>query len=144
MIYSFQRSILTSVLILFSMLGYSQFLSTEKYPIYDGRDLGLTYTPSASTFKIWSPVAEKAELILYRSSLGQDKIASYPMQRSSAGTWVKKLDRNLKGVYYVFRIFTHGKWLAEVPDPYAKAVGTNGKRAVVIDLKETKIAATCN
>lgn len=137
MINSFQRSILTSVLILFSMLGYSQFLSTEKYPVYDGRDLGLTYTPSASTFKIWSPVAEKAELILYRSSLGQDKIASYPMQRSSAGTWVKKLDRNLKGVYYVFRIFTHGKWLAEVPDPYAKAVGTNGRRAVVIDLKET-------
>jgi len=25
----------------------------------------------------------------------------------------------------------------EVPDPYAKAVGTNGKRAMVVDLKKT-------
>ena len=137
MIKSFQKSIYTFILILLSMLGYSQFLSTEKYPVYDGKDLGLMYTPTASTFKIWSPVAEKAELILYKSSLGQDKIAVYPMARSTSGTWVKKVDRNLKGVYYVFRIFSHGKWLAEVPDPYAKAVGTNGKRAVVIDLKET-------
>jgi pullulanase len=31
----------------------------------------------------------------------------------------------------------NNKWLAEVPDPNAKAVGTDGKRAVVVDLKET-------
>ena len=34
----------------------------------------------------------------------------------------------------------NGKWLNEVPDPYAKAVGVNGKRAMVVDLKETNPA----
>ena len=119
------------------MFGYSQFLSAEKYPEYKGSDLGLTYTPVSSTFRIWSPVAEKAEIIFYKTSLGSDKIESLAMERSVSGTWVKKVDRNLKGVFYVFRIFHHGKWLDEVPDPYAKAVGTNGKRAMVLDLKDT-------
>jgi pullulanase len=119
------------------MFGYSQFLSIEKYPPYSGSDLGLTYTPASSTFRIWSPVAEKAELILYKSSLGKDRIETIQLERSVSGTWMKKVNKDLKGIYYVFRIFHHGKWLDEVPDPYAKAVGTNGRRAVVVDLKET-------
>jgi pullulanase len=132
-----RKSFITIFFILFAMLGFSQFLSTEKYPVYTGNDLGLIYTPGVSVFRIWSPVAEKAELILYKTSLGKDRIETLQMDRSVSGTWVKKVNRDLKGVYYVFRIFSNGKWHDEVPDPYAKAVGTNGRRAVVIDLKET-------
>jgi len=47
------------------------------------------------------------------------------------------LKGNYKGSYYTFCIEQDGKWLAEVPDPYAKAVGTNGKRAMVVDLNKT-------
>ena len=32
----------------------------------------------------------------------------------------------------------------EVPDPYAKAVGVNGKRAMIIDLNETNPAGWAN
>jgi pullulanase len=109
----------------------------RKISEYKGGDLGLTYTASASHFRIWSPTAEKAEIILYGSSLGNDKKVSYLMQKGENGTWKISLPWNLKGTYYVFRIQTQGKWLAEVPDPYAKAVGTNGRRAIVVDLKET-------
>ncbi|MFN6375434.1 MAG: type I pullulanase [Chitinophagia bacterium] len=132
-----RKTIIISFFILNAMLGFSQFFSTEKYPVYEGNDLGLSYTPSMSAFRIWSPVAEKVELILYKSSLGKDKIETLSMDRSVSGTWVKKVNRDLKGVYYVFRIYSHGKWLDETPDPYAKSVGTNGRRAVVVDLKET-------
>ena len=45
-----------------------------------------------------------------------------------------------KGKYYTFSIEYNGQWLDEVPDPYAKAVGTNGKRAMIIDLKATNPA----
>jgi pullulanase len=48
-----------------------------------------------------------------------------------------KSRRRLKGKFYVFKVQINGKWLNEVPDPYAKAVGVNGKRAMVVDLKET-------
>lgn len=118
-------------------IGFGQYFSTEKFPVYKGNDLGLIYTPTVSHFRIWSPTAEKAEIILYGSSLGNEQKRTYPMQRAENGTWKISLPGNQKGVYYVFRIQQQGKWLAEVPDPYAKAVGTNGKRAIVIDLKDT-------
>ncbi|MCC6723674.1 MAG: hypothetical protein IT258_04140, partial [Saprospiraceae bacterium] len=30
-------------------------LELDNFPSYNGKDLGLTYTPKASTFKVWSP-----------------------------------------------------------------------------------------
>jgi pullulanase len=117
--------------------AFGQFSSKEDYPVYNGSDLGLVYSPASSTFRIWSPIAEKVELIFYKNSFEKNKVASYEMERAASGTWIKTIPQNLKGVYYVFRIFSHRQWSDEVPDPYAKAVGTNGKRAVVIDLKDT-------
>lgn len=119
------------------MYGFSQFFSTEKYPVYQGNDLGLTYSKESSTFKIWSPPADKAVLVLYKTSSGGQPVEAFDMEKGPQGTWTKTVHRNLKGTYYVFKIFSKGKWFNEVPDPYAKAVGTNGKRAVVVDLKET-------
>ena len=115
----------------------SQILNIDAYPTYNGSDLGLTYNKNSSTFKIWSPFAEKAEIIFYKSSLGNDKIDSLELDRSIDGTWVKTISRDLKNLYYVFRVNINGKWYNEVPDPYAKSVGANGKRAMVIDLDET-------
>ena len=36
------------------------------------------------------------------------------------------------------------KWMNEVPDPYAKIVGVNGRRAMIADLKETNPAGWAN
>ena len=114
-----------------------QYFNTDQYPVYAGNDLGLGYSPKVSAFRIWSPVAEQTELILYAKSTGGEPLATIPMQASVQGTWVAKVERDLKGTYYAFRVKVKGQWLAEVPDPYAKAVGTNGKRAVVVDLAES-------
>jgi pullulanase len=120
-----------------STASFSQYSNEKEYPLYAGNDLGLQYSNSSSSFKIWSPTAQKAELVFYKSALGNDQIASYEMLKSKQGTWVKKIDRDIKNIYYVFRVLIDGKWLDEVPDPYAKAVGTNGKRAMVVDLKDS-------
>jgi pullulanase len=34
----------------------------------------------------------------------------------------------------VYKVKVYGEWRKEVPDPYAMAVGVNGKRAQVIDM----------
>lgn len=117
--------------------GYGQFLDTKIYPVYQGNDLGLTYSPEQSSFKIWSPTADAASIIFYSSPLGKDLIERVPMSQSENGTWTITINKNLKGQYYVFQVLVNDNWLAEVPDPYAKAVGTDGKRAVVVDLKES-------
>ncbi|MEY3542245.1 MAG: type pullulanase [Bacteroidota bacterium] len=135
------RNSISSLFLLFMMLnvhqGHGQFLDTKIYPVYQGDDLGLVYSPEQSRFKIWSPTAEAASIIFYSSPLGNDQIERVPMVKSKNGTWAITINKNLKGQYYVFQVLVNNKWLAEVPDPYAKAVGTDGKRAVVIDLKET-------
>lgn len=117
------------------MHGKSQ--TTGNYPVYTGSDLGLTFTPQRSTFKIWAPTATKAQLKLYSQATGGEPTKTVELQRSAQGTWTISLPGNYEGSYYTFRIQHNGQWLNEVPDPYAKAVGTNGKRALVADLKKT-------
>jgi pullulanase len=132
-----RKSILIFLLMIQGMFGFSQFFNTEHYPAYAGTDLGLKYSAASSSFRIWSPTAEIVELVFYSSSLGNEHREALNMEKGENGTWVKTVMGNKKGIYYAFRIFTKGRWLHEVPDPYAKAVGTNGKRAVVVDMNET-------
>ncbi len=109
----------------------------ENYPAYTGTDLGLSFSPKQSVFKIWAPTATKAQLKLYRLPLGGTATRTVDLKKGAQGTWAITLQGNYEGVYYAFCIEHEGKWLNEVPDPYAKAVGTNGKRAMVVDVKKT-------
>jgi len=110
---------------------------TTNYPIYNGNDLGLTYTPKASTFKIWAPTATAARINLYQTDLGGVSDHTANMQKASNGVWVITIPVDLKNQYYTFQVLINNNWSTEQLDPYAKASGTNGVRAQVIDLKET-------
>ena len=110
---------------------------TETFTIYTGKDLGLTYTPQQAQFKIWAPTASKAQLKLYSAPLGGTPTQVIDLKKATEGTWAATLTGNYAGNYYTFCIEYKGKWLSEVPDPYAKAVGTNGRRAMVVDLTKT-------
>lgn len=123
--------------ILASSLSMEAQYRIDRYPAYHGNDLGLTYTASVSTFRIWSPPASEVELKLYASGSGGEVQRTIAMQRSESGTWVTKIDSDLKGMYYTVRAKIDGKWNNEVTDPYARAAGVNGARAMVVDLKET-------
>ena len=107
------------------------------YPVYSGKDLGLTYTPTAATFKIWAPTATAAKLNLYKSDLGGTATRSIAMNQGVNGVWYLTVPENLKNSYYTFQVNIGNTWSEEVVDPYAKACGTNGVRAQVIDLMET-------
>lgn len=109
----------------------------QNYPAYKGTDLGLTYSPAAASFRIWSPVAEAAQLLLYKEAIGGIPFQSIGLTKGPDGTWYTKVGKDLKGVYYAFRVMIGKKWNAEVPDPYVRSVGVNGKRGVVLDLKTT-------
>ncbi len=112
----------------------------ESFPTYNGTDLGLTYTPQKSTFRIWAPTATNVQLKMYKESLDGEALQTIAMNKAENGTWIATLLGNQKGKYYTFRVEYNGKWLDEVTDPYAKAVGINGKRAMVIDLQQTNPA----
>ena len=129
-------------LMIISWLLYTFSAKTQRsiyntYPVYKGTDLGLIYTPKMSTFKIWAPTAEQALLVFYNSGDGGEQTTLTNLKKDINGTWSARVDGDLKGKFYVFKVQVNGKWLNEVPDPYAKAVGVNGKRAMVVDLKDT-------
>jgi pullulanase len=107
------------------------------YPVYAGTDLGVTYTPRKTTLKVWSPPASAMRLNLYRNSTGNEKPETITCKKAGNGVWMAELNGDYKGSFYTFQAQIAGKWLEENPDPYAKAVGVNGKRGQIIDLKET-------
>lgn len=109
----------------------------EKYPAYHGDDLELVYTPERSAFTLWAPTADQVRLNLYDAGTGGEPVERLEMKASDAGTWRLAVDRDLKGSFYTFQIEKDGKWLAETPGIWARAVGVNGDRAAVIDLQET-------
>lgn len=117
--------------------GKTQVTDFSKYPAYNRNDLGLTYSATESWFRIWAPVARQVQLLLYKDGEGGEPMAAYDMVKAGGGTVVIKIPGDLKGRFYTFRAKINDQWMAEVPDPYAKAVGVNGKRAMVVDLKDT-------
>jgi len=126
------------ILQLFS--GKAQKDIFTKYPVYNGNDLGLTYSADKSTFRIWAPTAENAQLILYTEGHGGEAGKFFEMEKSTGGTWLLVLPGNQSGKFYTFRVKVLGEWSAEVPDPYAKSVGINGMRAMIMDLNQTNPA----
>jgi pullulanase len=117
-----------------------EYGSYDEYPVYNGTDLGLTYSPQRSTFRIWSPPADEARIHLYDAGLGGSPLKTIPMKKGPQGTWEAVVKEDLKGKYYAFQVNIAGEWLKEVPDPYVKAVGANGRRGMVVDMAETNPA----
>lgn len=116
----------------------------KDYPVYTGKDLGVTYTRTGTILKIWSPPAEEMKLKLYKTSTGNDLTEEIYCSKGDNGVWKAELKGDRKNQYYTFQARIKGKWNDENPDPYARAVGVNGKRGQIIDLSETNPAGWDN
>lgn len=93
-------------------------------------------TGEGTSFLLWSPLSEKAELRFYKEGEGGSPFFQTEMKKEKKGIWSYKTEENLHGVYYDFRTVTKGEE-AVFGDPYARACGVNGKRSMAVDLKET-------
>ena len=124
-------------LFVISHYGYSQQIDYNSYPVYEGNDLGLTYSASHSIFRIWSPPASEVQLIFYKTGIGGKPVSTLSMKKGAHGTWSATVTGDQKGKFYVFRAKIEGIWMEEVTDPYAKIVGVNGKRGMVGSLAAT-------
>jgi pullulanase len=117
-----------------------QIPSYDDYPVYTGHDLGVTYTPLKTIFKVWAPKAFEVKLRLYAAGDGGNALETINMAKAANGVWATTIQKNLKNKYYTFQVMQDGKWLQERPDIYARAVGVNGNRGMVVDLPSTNPA----
>ena len=101
---------------------------------YDG-ELGALYSQAQTTFRVWSPMAERAVLKLYLSARANTPHSILEMSRDG-GVWEVAVPGDLHGVYYTYE-FTVGGTSRETIDIYARSAGANGVRGMVVDLSRT-------
>ncbi len=106
-------------------------------PAYNGEDLELTVDNNGTHFRLWSPQATAARVYLYNTDRNSVATDTLNMARDQHGTWVASSSGKLFGMFYTFSINHNGKWLDETPGVWAKATGTNGRRAAIIDMSKT-------
>lgn len=131
--------ILTSLFLFIMTACQNQptYESLTDYPVYEGDDLGFSYSPESTLFRLWSPAAQEVKLHLYAKGNGDNLMTSFNMKRDEAGTWTFKISGDQQGKYYTYQVMQNGQWLQEKPDLYAVAVGVNGQRSMIVDLDKT-------
>ena len=95
------------------------------------------YKGNKTEFAVWAPVAEAAQLKLYKSASDQEAFMTVDMKLGKDGLWKAVVREDLNGSFYTFQIKKNGEWLPETAGIAAKAVGVNGWRGAVIDWDET-------
>ena len=88
----------------------------DKLFYYDGTDLGLTYQPEESTFRLWAPTASEAYILLYPDWQSAEA-RRFAMTRDVKGTWLLKVGENLQGMFYTYQVLIGDQW-NEAVDPY--------------------------
>lgn len=95
------------------------------------------YSPKATTFQLTtSPDVKKVNVVITDNDSDTAGQLVKSMKRVGVGKWKLTVKNDLKGKYYVFSVYNQ-----EQPDItpglFAKAVGVNGKRGAIVDLKDT-------
>ena len=120
-------------------VGIKKAFSSEAFAkeyTYEGDDLGAVYSPEKTNFRVWAPTAERVAINFYEAGDGDCLIESVDMTASENGTWIYEKAGDANGIYYTYSV-TVDKNTEEAVDPYAKAVGVNGNRGMVINLEAT-------
>jgi len=92
----------------------------------------MTYTPQATTFKLFAPDNAKAIVRIYQQGKDGKAIKTVKMQKTGKEQFTATVKGDLMGKFYTFDV---GR--GECAGVFAKAVGVNSKRGAIIDMKQT-------
>lgn len=96
------------------------------------------YSPKETTFQLTtSPDVKKVNVLL--SDTDSDNPAEQmikQMKHVGTGKWKLTVKSDLKGKYYLFSVYNNTQ-PDNTPGIFAKAVGVNGKRGAIVDLRDT-------
>ena len=95
------------------MLDFYSAPAFEKAFTYTGNDLGATWSPDATRFRLWAPTAFHAEVCLFRTGNPQDRdcFSKVAMEPDTQGTWFAEIPGNLCGCYYTYLVEREGHWM---------------------------------
>lgn len=117
-------------------LDFSKLSLCEEFDelyFYENDDLGSTYTPQKTIFKLWAPLATDVILKLVKD----DKEYLYPMERHSKGVYMISVDGDWELAHY-FYLVKHTESYEITLDPYAYSSSSNGRASIVVNLDKVK------
>lgn len=92
-------------------------------------ELGAVYSPERTIFRVWSPIASRVSVNLYRAALSDCPYKRLEMT-AERGVWSAEIGEDLHGVYYTLSLVIGGRE-RETIDIYAKSAGANGRRGFI-------------
>lgn len=113
---------------------YARDVLTHDAFVADDAELGYRYAEDATTFRTWSPVAERVELLLYKDATGQP-VRTVAMSRGDR-VWEARVQGDLHGAVYGYRFHSYGE-ARTAADIHGYAATPDSKRSVVLDLRRT-------
>lgn len=100
----------------------------------------MVYTPEATSFSLATGAkAQAVRVRVYDQGQGGKVARTLKLKRSADGEplWTGSLKGDWQGRFYTFSVRYGGKWLPECAGVSAKAVGVNGCRGAIIDMRST-------
>lgn len=99
--------------------------------------LGATYTPRATTFRVFAPTAVSAEVVIADALIGGSTTA-HTMKPHHHGVWAVTIAGDWANRYYAYRFWGTGyEDGVEVTDPYATCTQARAARSLIVDLAAT-------
>lgn len=104
---------------------------------YTDETLGALWSPEATVFRVWAPEATQVKIRLYQGYEAAFAPQEHGLEKEPSGIWQGRVPGNLSGLYYTVVTHYEGRGMAEGVDPYARAVGPQGQRGYLVDLRST-------
>ena len=125
--------IMATVALVGCQVSKPHYESFDQYPVKAGSAQEMRYTPQATRFSLWSPNADSVRLNIYESAEAAEPMLTQLLKRQKDGSWQGAVKGDQKGKFYTFRVND----MEETPGIFAVAVGVNGKRAAIVDMRDT-------
>nr|WP_239551654.1 type I pullulanase [Streptococcus saliviloxodontae] len=107
--------------------------------------LGYRYHETATDFRVWSPLANRVDLLLFDQEMNQ--IECLQMERGSSinldhhemntkGVWQFCLEGDWSGYAYQYRIYHESHFYQDTCDPYTKVLSLDGQKSLIVSDQE--------
>lgn len=131
--------IMATVALIGCQVSKPNYESVNDYPVKAGSVQEVAYSPAQTVFSLWSPNADSVRLSIYASGETPEPLSTQWLKRQKDGSWTGVVRGDQKGKFYAFRVFDAANpyEIEDTPGIFAVAVGVNGRRGAIVDMRET-------
>lgn len=99
--------------------------------------MGALHSEEATTFRVFSPGARGASVVLYKNCSGPAGRREVPLARRADGVWEAVVHGNLEGQHYMWLMRHHGRPDTEVADIWAFNMTGHDTRPRITNMRRT-------